>query len=501
MDLLTNEKGTSIKNNRFRFKLRIYCSIFLPNLNKSKLIRYFRINDPYRLVGLFILLLIIYIPLFLYDREITVPELQNLLLGEKQNEGYSMYEEVIDSSGPLAAWSHEILDSLFGRSLLGRHILAFLIIFLQSAYVGILFITKKVFSENTYIPSFLFSLLFFFSSDTLTLSNELLGSGFLLLALHNLFQEIEFRNERDESIFNVGLFVSLASLFTFAFIVYLLAAIVVLLLFTRSNPRRFLLLIFGFLLPHLLTLSIAFVKDSTGELWRNFYLSNLTFERTSFVSARTLLTLGALPLFYFIVSVVMLNREARFSKYQSQILQAILIWLAFSFLFVFYTKDLRPASLIVFIPGLSFVFTHFFLLIRRKKFIQLNSWLLFAGIISIAYLARFEKIESIDYSRLWVNQSIEEPKGKRILVLDDSVELYCHNYLATPFLDWDLSEDIFRNPEYYENVTRVYRAFRKDPPEIIFDREHLLKGFFERMPEVSAAYTQQGNRYVRNISN
>jgi hypothetical protein len=180
------------------------------------------------LVGLFILLLIIYIPLFIYDDQLTIPELKNLLLGEKQNEGYSMYQDVVDSSAPLAAWTHEILDSLFGRSIMIRHILAFVIIFLQSAYVGILFISKKVFSENTFIPSFLFSLLFFFSHDTLSLSNELLGSGFLLLALNNLFQEIEFRNQTDESIFNVGLCISLASLFAFSFIVYLLCAVVIL---------------------------------------------------------------------------------------------------------------------------------------------------------------------------------------------------------------------------------------------------------------------------------
>src|SRR5688500_5311784 len=195
----------------------------------------------------------------------SVPELKSMLLGEKQNEGYRMYSDVVDNTAPLAAWTHEILDTLFGRSLLARHIVAFVIIFLQSAYVGILFISKKVFSENTYIPSFLFSLLFFFSYDTLALSNELLGSGFLLLAINNLFHEIEFRNQRDESIFNVGLCTSLASLFAFSFIVYLFAAVVILLLFTRSNIRKFLLLIFGFLLPHLLAISIAYLNDSTAE--------------------------------------------------------------------------------------------------------------------------------------------------------------------------------------------------------------------------------------------
>ena len=412
-----------------------------------------------------------------------------------------MYLEVVDNSAPLAAWTHEILDSLFGRSLLIRHILAFVIIFLQSAYLGILFITKKVFSENTYIPSFLFSLLFFFSWDTLSLSNELLGSGFLLLALNSIFQEIEFRNERDESIFNVGLFISLASLFAFSFIVYLFCAIVILLLFTRSNIRKYLLLIFGFLLPHLLTIAIAYLKGSTSELWRYFYLSNLSIEASGFVNTKTLLTLAAVPLIYSAISLVMLNREARFSKYQSQILQAVLLWLLFSFIFVWYSKDLRPQTLIVFIPGLSLLLTHFFLLIRRKKFVHLNSWILFLGIIAVAYLSRFGKIESVDYTSLLVRHDENEIKGKRILVLHDQLELYQGNYLATPFLNWGLSEGIFRNPDYYKNVTRVYHSLKKDPPDIIFDRENLLQKFFYRMPEVGGGYVRQGDRYIRKLSN
>lgn len=464
------------------------------------MIRYFRINDPYRLVGLLVLLLIIYLPLFIYESPISVPELKSVLLGEKQNEGYQMYSDVVDNTAPLAAWTHEVLDSFFGRSLLPRHILAFVIIFLQSAYIGILFITKKVFSENTFIPSLLFSVLYFFSYDNIALSNELLGSGFLLLALNNLFQEIEFRHERDESIFNLGLCISLASLFSFAFFVYLPCAIVILLLFTRSTGRKYLLLVFGFLLPHLVVISIAYVKDATGPLWDYYYLSNLSFERDTFVTSRTLLTLSAVPLVYFAISLIMLNREARFSKYQTQIVQAVFIWLAFSLLFVLYAKDLRPQTLVVFIPGLSLLLTHFFLLIRRKKFVTVNSWILFGGVIVMAYLARFDRINSVDYSALRVNESTADVRGKRILVLQDKFDAYYSNYLATPFLNWNLSKQIFRNPEYYANVTQVYSAFKSDPPAMIIDSNNLLEDFFKRMPEVSAKYSRQGDRYVR-ISN
>lgn len=452
------------------------------------------------MAGLFVLLLILYLPLFIYNNQVTIPELRDLVLGEKQNEGYRMYVGVIDNSAPLAAWTHEVLDSLFGRSLLIRHILAFLIIFLQSAYVGFLFISKKVFSENTYLPSFFYALLFFFSYDTLALSNELIGSGFLLLALNYLFQEIEFRTDRDESIFNLGLCISLASLFAFSFTIFLFGAIVVLVLFTRSTSRKFVLLIFGYLLPHLFVISLAFLRGSTTELWEFFYLPNFAPGRSAFVTTRTLLTLGAIPIAYFVIAIVMLNREARFSKYQSQILQSILLWLVFALLFVILTPGLRPQSMIVFIPGLSVLLTHFFLLIRRKKFVTLNSWVLFLGIIAVAYLSRFGQIESIDYSGL-IAPASGEVKDKRIAVLGEAVGMYRENTLATPYLNWNLSQKILRHPEYYDNVTHVYHSFKNDPPDIVFDKENLLKGFFDRMPDIKAMYVRSGDRYLRKVSN
>ncbi len=54
---------------------------------------------------------------------------------------------------PLAAWFNAFLDLCFGRSVLARHIVAFLLIFLQASYLGIVFSSKKAFAENTYIPS------------------------------------------------------------------------------------------------------------------------------------------------------------------------------------------------------------------------------------------------------------------------------------------------------------------------------------------------------------
>jgi hypothetical protein len=197
----------------------------------------------------------------------------------------------------------------------------------------------------------------------------------------------------------------------------------------------------------------------------------------------------------------MLQREARFSKYQSQLLQIIFLWLGFSFLYLVWCKDLRPQNLIVFMPGLAYLITHFFLLIRRKKFVTINIAILFIGIIGISYLARYDQLGSIRYHALWVGKpGNPELKNKKVLVLEDNLTYFSENKLATPYLNWKLSEDIFRNPEYYENLTAVYHAFKADPPDVVIDKGNLLQPFLDRAPELRKLYRKQGEMYVR-VSN
>jgi hypothetical protein len=413
-----------------------------------------------------------------------------------------MYEQIVDNTAPLSAWFHALIDAVFGSSLLARHIIAFVIIFFQSAFLGIIFITKKVFNENTFIPSLIFSILYFFSFDTLALSDELLGSGFLLLALNNLFKEIEFRMPRDETTFNLGIYLSFASLFYLPYLTFLFAILVILFLFARTDIRKILLLVFGFLLPHLSVISLTYLTGSVQPLWENYYLSSLQFDKKFLVSTSGLLVLGAVPLFYLVISVVMLNRLARFSKYQSQLLQSIFLWIGFCFIYFLFTRDMRPQTLVVLIPPITFLFTHFLLLIRRKKFAEMNIWILLIGVVTISYLARYEKLRSVDYSKLSV-QAVDgiSNTGKRVLVLEDNLGTYIGNSAATPFLNWRLSKSVFEQPRYFESVTRVYDGFVSDPPDLIVDKNDLMQPFLERIPALRSMYVRKGQVYERKISN
>ncbi|HLZ17146.1 MAG TPA: hypothetical protein VKQ08_08900, partial [Cyclobacteriaceae bacterium] len=192
------------------------------------MLRFFRLNDPYRLLVILILMTAMAMPVFLHPMPITAPELKDMVLGELLNSGKSMYLQVIDDSPWLAAWFAKTVEFVFNRSVLARHILALLLIFFQAAFFAFILIRNRAYNESNYLPAFVFGVLCYFSFDMLSLSRELLASTFLLLALNNIFKEIEFRVQRDEIIFNIGIYLGISSLLVFSYSVFLLGAIAIL---------------------------------------------------------------------------------------------------------------------------------------------------------------------------------------------------------------------------------------------------------------------------------
>lgn len=455
------------------------------------MLRYFRINDPYRLLALLGLMILMALPLLLDVPAMTYPELKNILLGEKVRTGHSLYTQVIDSTAPLAGWVDGFITWLCGRSLFARRAIALGIIFLQAAYLGYIHVQKKAYTESTLVPSLLYVTLFFFSFDSLSLSPELIGSGFLLIALNNLFNEIDFREQRSEPVFNLGLFISIASLFVFSYSVYLIAAIVILAVSTRTSFRKYLLLLVGYALPHLLIISAYFIKDGVKDIWNYYYLPNLGFSSQYYVSGLWLLTI--VPTFFLVMALFMLNRDARFTKYQSQLVQVMFLWMLFSVLQIFYSKDISPQSFITLIPSFSFFMAHSLLMMRRKRLAEISLWTILIGVVGMGYMARYHKIPVVRYSNLYVRLSPEARtvKNKKVLVLANDLSVYKNNTLGSAFLNWDLSQHIFEEPEYYDNILSISRSFHQDPPDIILDPQNKMEGIFKRMPELKKKYTAQ----------
>lgn len=462
------------------------------------LLRFFRINDPYRLLGVLLILALLSIPFFVNPAAITIQELKSVVLGEAVQDGKVMYAQVLDATPPLSSYVFGCMDWMFGRSLSARHLVALLILFFQAAFFAALLINNRAYADNTYLPALIFGVLCFWSYDFLSFSSELLASTILLLALNNLFKEIEFRIQRDEIAHNLGVFLGLSSLFVFSYVVFLFATILILILFSRISLRKTALIIFGFLLPHLLLNCFYYYFGHLTSLWEYFYKPNLVIGGEHLISVRSLFWLGLVPIAYFVFSLFMLQREARFTKYQSQLFQIMFLWLLFAIAHVSIARALSPQSFLIFIPPLSYFISHYLLLIRRKWIAEVMLWLFLVGIIGMNLMARNGRIKSIDYAGMTpAAPRYTVTPGQRVMTLADDFGIYAQNRLAGFFPDWSLAQKILREPDYYENVLFLYDSFKKDPPDVVVDPDNVLNKFMDRIPELQRFYKRDGDYYVR----
>lgn len=463
------------------------------------MLRFFRINDPYRLLAILIFLILVSLPLMINRPELTKPELKSMVIGEAMDNGQMMYAEIFDPTAPMAAGTFGFIDWVMGRAIAGRQIIALALLFFQAAFFAILLINNKAYADNTYVPGFIYALLCFVSFDFLQVTPELLGSTVLLLALNSLFKEIEFRVERLGTILNVGLFIGVASVFVFTYSIFLVAVFVILIAFTRIGLRKSLLLLFGFFLPHVVIGVYYFYNDALPAYWSNFYLENFLHSDVNLISGKTLFILGLIPIIYFVFSLFMMTREARFTKYQSQLFQVMFLWILFCVIQFFLARQLTPHSLIIMIPSLAYFFSHYLLLIRRKWLAETMLWILVVGVISVSLLAVRGKMRSVDYSRLYVSGEGKAPvNDKAVMVLGDDLSVYKNNKLGGYFLDWRLSERTLNSVQYYEHVIKIDEMFQKFPPDVIIDQRGMFGSLASRIPSLTRKYKKQGeNIYVK----
>lgn len=462
------------------------------------MLRFFRFNDPYRLLFVLAILLLVGLSLFTFRQPLTLPELSQFVLGEMLNDDKSLYVEIVDYTPPLFAWVSELADTLFGRNIAARRALALLLIFFSAAYFSILLINSKAYNENTYLHALVFGILCCSSFDFFILSPQLVASIVLLFALNNLFKEIEFRVQRDETVFNLGLFVGIASLLVFTYSIFFPGMLVILLVFTRITVRKVLLLTVGFLLPHTMLLAFYWYGDSHHAFIRYFYVANVTLSDASLIDMNALWVLGAVPIAYFVFSLVMLNREARFTKYQSQLLQVMLGWMVIAVVEIMFTRQRTMQSGITLIPSLTYFITHYLLLIRRKQIAEMMLWLFVVGILSVSWIAKSGQLHAVDYTKMLVIEpSPGNIEGKRVMSLDKNLTIYVRNRAAGFFLNAALSESVSRHPEYFENVLLMHRSFEKDAPDLIVDKNNWMEPFLQRMPQWKSRYVREGDYYKR----
>lgn len=454
---------------------------------------FFRINDPYRVVVVFIILLLLNLPFFIGGYPFTVPQLHQMMIGENLTSGEILYLDLWDDIAPFSAAVYWLIESVFDRNETVYHLLALLLIILQGALLNAIMIKHKVYNENSYTLTLIYVLLFTTFFDFFSLSPVLLSTTFLILAINKLVVHIQTWQKNDDRILTIGLFIGIGTLFFLPSFIFALLVFFSFIFFTGTSVRRNLLFIYGFLLPFLIVWLYYVWHDSGYEFINQAIYSTFKFKGIYYTSLFSILIIGAIPLLFTFYSILRTFSSVGYTNYQVRIQQLMLFMLFLAVIAFFLANYKAPHLLILIVIPAAFFLNHFFLSIRRKIWQELIFFIFIAMVATMNYgnvSGLLITDEYINEENLIVNTTPYDQltKGKSILVLDQNLNIYHNSRLATPYFNYKLAQNHFANPNYYDNLTAILKNFTEETPAIIIDPNKHMPLIFERIPLLANKY-------------
>ncbi|WP_421763618.1 hypothetical protein [Ekhidna sp.] len=420
-------------------------------------------------------------------------ELKWLLLGEWLNNGFKMYSETFDYTGPIAAFVYKYLDLILGRTSFAQYGISSIVIIFQAAIFNQILLKNKAYDENSYLPGFLYMILMVSIPDFMTLSPQLMSLTFILLALRNVLRRID-NQVTDELFLNSGILIGVATMIYLPSVVFFLVFLFALILFSSAVTRRLLLYLFSFLLVFALCGLYFFWRGDFWLFFDSYIIQNLVLSNGSPLDIVDALTICAGFIFVFLLAVFKTWSSARLTNFQQKIQQVI--WLMFlgAVATFFLSNEKSLHELVFLIPVITYFWVHYFVLIRRKFFKMVMPGILILGLIGFSIFT---------YSALVSKLIAKEPmlvKPKTMLIGEDAA-YYMQHEMLTPCFNTHLCEKAFQGLDFYTSATRLYQIFEKTDAEIIIDEMGIMPAVFNRFPNLERKYNaRKGDEYAK-ISN
>lgn len=154
--------------------------------------------------------------------------------------------------------------------------IAMFFIFVQAVIINQMVMQHRLANEINLFPGLFYILIASSIPDFLHLSPILMGNTFFIIALAQLMG-IYKRNTVADKIFNVGFWLAVASLFYFAFTIFIFLAFIGILILRSVKIKELLMIILGFLVPYILSAVYCFWHDLLPFFNQTQFLQNLAF--------------------------------------------------------------------------------------------------------------------------------------------------------------------------------------------------------------------------------
>lgn len=457
------------------------------------MLRFFRINDPYRLAIIFVLMVLIRIAQSFFINDTSYYELKWLLLGEWLSRGFIMYSETFDYTGPIAVFVYKYLVIIFGRSAFIHYGFSSLVIIFQAGIFNQLLLKNKAYNENSYLPAFLYMILMVSVPDFMTLSPQLLSLTFILLALRNVLRRID-NQVTDELFLNSGIYIGVATMIYLPSMVFFLVFLFALILFSTAATRRLALYLFSFLLAFSMCALYFYWR---GDLWLfvdSYLIQNLLMKISSPLSLLEMVLISGAFIIIFFLSVFKTIGSARLTNFQQKIQQVI--WLMFlgGIATFFISNEKSLFELVFIVPIIAYFWTHYFILIRRRFFQFIMPGLLIFGVLAYSIYTYQSLVQPLTISE--VDDVVENT-----MILGGDLASYQTIQINTPCFNYHLTKKAFEGLDYYGSAGSLFVLFQKADPVIVIDDLGIMPQMNDRFPKIASSYQKIGRNRYQRISN
>jgi hypothetical protein len=323
----------------------------------------------------------------------------------------------------------------------------------------------------------------------------LLANTFLLFAFGSIVKML-VRREVTTQVFELGLYIGIATLFYLPASLFMIWAFLALLFYTGSTFRHHLLGLFGSIFPLLMVVLFFYLNNGMESLNRNLLTSVFQVKQYNLNDFSSLLASLLLPLGFGIMGFMRIFTTLRFVNYQTRIQQVMALWFIAAVFTIPLMQFLAPMQFVIFIPPAAFFATHYFQSFKKNSWAdELQFTLMGAMIILIQYQGLRGVLPGVAMGKLENLRAKpaslpDQIRNKRILVLGQNSGEYINNFTATPYLNWELASYDLQNLDNFDSVIHVYDNFRKDPPEYVIDKVNIVPKLLNRVPALKKQYIQ-----------
>lgn len=208
----------------------------------------FKTNHPFLFGLLIIIAIVFWLDGFIFFRQTELPD---------------------QNAAPL----YLLISDLFENHKMISLIFSFFFMLLQAFMFNRVIADKSIVDRNSWLPALIFIVLISSSFNLFGLQPIWFANFFMLIALDKVF-EVFNEDSVNIEIFNVGLFISIASLFYFPATLFIILLISALVLYYQLNLRAILASIGGLILPWIFVILYYYWFDLLGE--KLVYLQELS---------------------------------------------------------------------------------------------------------------------------------------------------------------------------------------------------------------------------------